>query len=76
MLRGTYTSNPEYPVDVAVRRDGYVAVTNICSAPSCGPGNIVFYLPAYSSPTSTATGLLSRFYYGDFDKAGNFITTG
>ncbi|MGA8097731.1 MAG: hypothetical protein WB810_03625 [Candidatus Cybelea sp.] len=66
----------EYPSDVAVRSDGMVAVTNICSAPSCGPGNIAFYAPGATYPTSTVTGLLSRFYFGDFDKAGNFYNDG
>ncbi|MGB8910051.1 MAG: hypothetical protein WCC84_14995 [Candidatus Cybelea sp.] len=66
----------EYPSDVAVRSDGMVGVTNICSAPSCGPGNIAFYAPGATYPTSTATGLLSRFYFGDFDKAGDFYNDG
>lgn len=71
-------SDPGYfPSDVAVRRDGTVAVTNICTAPYCyGPGNIEFYKPGATSPTYSATGVLSQFYFGDFDKAGNFYNDG
>lgn len=65
------------PADVAVRRDGLVAATNLCTAPYCySPGNIEFYKPGATVPTYTATGLLSRFYFGDFDKAGNFYNDG
>lgn len=66
----------EYPVGVAVARNGLIGVTNICSAPSCGPGNIVFYAPGSSYVRYAATGLLSRYYYGAFDRRGNFYNDG
>lgn len=66
-----------YPSDVAVARDGTVAVTNLCGAPSCtGSGNISFYAPGSSTVTRVATGLMSQYYYGDFDKHGNFYNDG
>lgn len=65
------------PSDVAVAEDGTVAVTNLCAAPSCtGSGNISFYAPGSTSVTSVATGLMSQYYYGDFDKHGNFYNDG
>ena len=66
-----------FPSDVAVAPDGTVAVTNLCAAPSCsGGGNISFYAPGSSSVTGVATGLMSQYYYGDFDKHGNFYNDG
>jgi hypothetical protein len=65
----------EYPAGVGVAKDGTVGVTNIIST-SGGPGNIVFYAPGATSPTSTATGLLTRYYFGGFDNAGNFYNDG
>jgi hypothetical protein len=66
-----------FPTDVAVAPDGTVAVTNFCAAPSCsGPGNISFYAPGSSSVTRVAKGLMSQYYYGDFDKHGNFYNDG
>ena len=65
------------PSDVAVADDGTVAVTNLCAAPSCtGAGNISFYAPGSSTVTRVATGLMSQYYYGDFDKHGNFYNDG
>jgi hypothetical protein len=66
-----------FPSDVAVSRDGTVAVTNLCAAPSCnGAGNISFYAPGSSRVTRVATGLMSQYYYGDFDRRGNFYNDG
>lgn len=66
-----------FPSDVAVANDGTVAVTNLCAVPSCtGAGNISFYAPGSSSITRVATGLMSEYYYGDFDKDGNFYNDG
>lgn len=64
------------PSDVAVARDGTVAVTNLCATSSCGSGNIAFYAPGSSHVTRVATGLMSEYYYGDFDKHGNFYNDG
>lgn len=66
----------EYPIGVAVRPDGWAAVPSLCSAPKCGPGNIAFYAPKATSPSYYATGLLSRYYFGDFDLKGNFYNDG
>jgi hypothetical protein len=66
-----------FPSDVAVARDGTVAVTNRCAAPSCtAGGNISFFAPGSTHVTSVATGLISQFYYGAFDKRGNFYNDG
>jgi len=66
-----------FPTDVAVAHDGTVAVTNLCAAPSCtGAGNISFYAPGSTTVTRVATGLMSQYYYGDFDKHGNFYNDG
>jgi hypothetical protein len=66
-----------FPSDVAVARDGTVAVTNLCTAPSCsGAGNISFYAPGRLRVTRVATGLMSQYYYGDFDSRGNFYNDG
>ena len=65
------------PEGVAVAPDGTVAVTNVCAAPSCsGAGNIVFFAPGSTKITSVATGLMSNYYFGDFDKHGNFYNDG
>lgn len=69
--------DPGYlPADVAVAPDGTIGVTNICSSASCGTGNIVFYEPGSPYPTGTATGLMSHYYFGDFDKRDNFYNDG
>jgi hypothetical protein len=65
-----------YPSGVAVALDGTVAATNLCSAPSCGAGNIVFFAPGSTTVTSTATGLMTSYFFGDFDKHGNFYNDG
>lgn len=61
------------PLDVAVARDGTVAITNEYST-SLGAGNVTFI--SSSGGTRTATGLLSNFYFGAFDKRGNLYTDG
>ena len=66
----------EYPAGVGVDTNGNVGVTNICNSASCGQGNIVFYTAGSTNPTSTATGLLYRYYFGGYDSAGNFYNDG
>ncbi|HYL27760.1 MAG TPA: hypothetical protein VEW74_07980 [Candidatus Nitrosotalea sp.] len=66
-----------FPEGVAVAPDGTVAVTNACAAPSCtGPGNIAFFAPGSTAITSIARGLMSTYFFGDFDKHGNFYNDG
>jgi hypothetical protein len=66
-----------YPVGVAVSSDGTVAVTNLCPAPSCsGPGNIAFFARGSTEITSIATGLMSEYFFGGFDKHGDFYNDG
>jgi hypothetical protein len=66
-----------YPIGVAVSADGTVAVTNQCPAPSCnGPGNIAFFAPGSTEITSVATGVMSNYFFGAFDKHGNFYNDG
>jgi hypothetical protein len=73
---GTLFGTGGYAGGASVGPEGSVGVTNICSAPSCGPGDIAFYAPGAIYPSYFATGLLSRFYFGAFDKAGNFYNDG
>ena len=69
--------NGYFPSDVAVASDGTVAVTNLCAAPSCkGAGNIAFYAPGSTHAVRVATGLMSQYYDGAFDKHGNFYNDG
>jgi hypothetical protein len=74
----TILNDPNYyPVGVGVSADGKtVGVTNICDTATCSQGNIVFYANGATSPTSTATGLNARFYFGGFDASGNFYNDG
>src|SRR5579863_5682791 len=76
----TYSSSKMvayFPEGVAVAPDGTVAVTNACAAPSCtGPGNIAFFARGSTKITSIATGLMSNYFFGDFDKHGNFYNDG
>jgi hypothetical protein len=66
-----------YPVGVSISADAKtVGVTNICDVATCSQGNIVFYAKGATSPTSTATGLLARYYFGGFDASGNFYNDG
>jgi hypothetical protein len=65
----------EFPVGVAVAVDGTVGVTNIHNT-SYGPGDIVFYAPGSTSPTSAASGVLSAYYFCAFDSEGNFYNDG
>jgi hypothetical protein len=72
-----YNDPGEYPASVNVARNGLLGVTNLCSAPSCGQGNVVFYAPGNTTgPTSTASALLYRIYDGAFDKSCNFYFDG
>jgi hypothetical protein len=66
-----------FPVDVSVEPDGSVpdgtiAITNYSSS-SFGAGNIVFFK---GSRIGVATGLLTNFLFGAFDRSGNFYTDG
>jgi DNA-binding beta-propeller fold protein YncE len=72
----TLSDPGEYPAGVAVAPNGTVAVTNICSVPSCGQGNVAFYASGATSPTGTACCLASRYYFGAFDASGNFYLDG
>jgi hypothetical protein len=72
----TLSDSGEYPAGVAVALNGTVAVTNICSVPSCGQGNVAFYANGATSPTGTACCLASRYYFGAFDSSGNFYLDG
>jgi hypothetical protein len=66
-----------YPEGVAVASDGTVAVTNLCPAPSCnGPGNIAFFAPGSTEITSVVTGPISNYFFGAFDKHGDFYNDG
>jgi len=68
----------EYPVGVDVADNGTVGVTNICSVPSCGQGNIVYYAKGATQPTGTCdvAAYLVRVYFGGYDKEGNFFADG
>lgn len=70
----TLSDSDYYPEDVGVSLDGTVAITNISST-SNGPGNILFYIPGSTKPKKV-TGLMSSYYFGGFDKHGNFYNDG
>ena len=67
-----------YPSSVDVALDGTVGITNVCSAPSCGQGDVEFYASGSTSPTSKCdvSALIARSYFGGFDKSGNFYADG
>lgn len=70
-------SDSEYvPLDavVAPNGTGTVAITNYSSSFSFDPGNVTFI--KLSGGESIATGLLTNFYFGAFDRRGNFYTDG
>lgn len=64
------------PLDVAVAGDGTVAVTNMCETSSCSGPNIAFFAPKSSKITRVATGLMSEYLFGAFDKKGDFYNDG
>jgi hypothetical protein len=66
----------EFPTDVAVSVNGTVAVANLCSAPSCGAGNILFYAAGATTSTKKVTGLLSEFISVGYDDQGNLYDAG
>ncbi len=63
------------PLDVAVAREGTVAVMNYTTSVS-GPGDIAFYAPGSDTVTNTVTGLITNFTFGAFDKKGNLYDDG
>jgi hypothetical protein len=72
----------EFPVAVAVSRDGVVAAINICGgygAQCNGPGNVYFY-PNKNATTPCATvsgdSKISRLLSGAFDSSGTLYLTG
>jgi hypothetical protein len=76
-VRGSSGTVAYYPMGVAVASDGTVAVTNLCPAPSCsGSGNVAFFASGSTEVTSVATGLMSNYFFGGFDKHGDFYNDG
>ena len=65
----------QYPAGVAVAPNGTVGVTNIISQ-SGGAGSISFYTPGATSPTSSASGVLSEDYFIGADSDDNFYFDG
>jgi hypothetical protein len=67
-----------YPSSVDVALDGTVGITNVCSAPSCGQGDVEFYAAGSTNPTSkcAVAGLLATTAFGGFDKSDDFYADG
>ncbi len=78
----TISTPEQWPVDVAVAKDGTVAVVNICkpSGSSCvGPGSVSFYADNHAqSPCATVSNgaEVSRLLWGGFDAAGTLYVAG
>ena len=66
----------EFPAGCSVDKKGDVAVSNICSAPSCGSGNVAVFKGGKGSPTSITCSNLSRYYFIAYDKSSNIWVDG
>ena len=67
-----------FPAGVAVVTIGtstYVGVSNICSAPSCGPGGFIVYKNGKAQKPIMSS-LISRVYFVGFDAKGNLYADG
>ena len=74
----TLVDSGYFPQSVAVSLHGIVAVANLCSAPSCGAGNITLYAKGSATACATITDT-ANFPYIDsdtFDKHGNLFIVG
>jgi hypothetical protein len=61
-----------YPSIAAVSPSGLVAIINLCSAPSCGNGDVAFYRKGATSPCAVvSSAIFARPYFGAFDAGDN-----
>ena len=75
-LKKTLATSTEYVVGCAVSKKGNLAVTAICSYPSCGEGALLVYKKAKGTPKSYQCSNLYRYYFVAYDKAGNAFVDG
>jgi len=74
---GSLSTTGFYPVDCAVDSKGDVAVSNICTAPTCAPeGNVMIFKGGKGTPTTATCPNLGRYYYLTYDKKGNIWVDG
>ena len=67
----------EYPIDVAVSTSGLLAAINICSSPSCGPGNVALYRKGATAPCATASSpQFAKPFFGAFDANDDLYVSG
>jgi hypothetical protein len=77
----TLADTGEFPADVAVSAAGIVAVTNICSAPSCpaNTGSVSLYAKGSTTACTTvsdATYNFARVMFASFDRTGTLYIDG
>jgi hypothetical protein len=66
----------EFSAACAVSRQGTLAVANLCSAPSCGSGNVMLFAHESGSPTSVTCPNIDRYYFAGYDAGGNLYVDG
>jgi hypothetical protein len=75
--KSTLSTTGFYPAGCAVaKKGGNLAVTNICSAPSCTEGNLMVFTKAKGTPKSYTCSNLYRYYFDAYDKKGNLFVDG
>lgn len=73
----TINDSGEYPAGVSVNKNGSViAVSNICNAPSCGPGNVELYDGSGNLTKTITCPNLSRYYFVGINKGGDLAVDG
>ena len=73
---GSLTDTGEYPADCSISKKGDIAVSNICSSPSCTQGDIAIFKGGTGSPTAVSCSNLYRYYFLAYDKKGNLWVDG
>jgi len=75
-LKNTITASTEYVVGCSVSKKGDLAVTGICSYPSCGEGALLVYKKAKGTPKTYTCSNLYRYFFPAYDKKGDLLVDG
>ena len=75
-LKNTISTSTVYDVGCAVSKKGDLAVTGICSLPSCGAGALLVFKKAKGTPKTYTCGNLYRYFFTAYDKKGNLLVDG
>ncbi|HYL27600.1 MAG TPA: hypothetical protein VEW74_07175 [Candidatus Nitrosotalea sp.] len=75
-VKNTLTTSGEYPAGCSVSKKGDLAVTGICSNPSCGQGALLVFTKAKGTPKSYTCSNLYRYYFAAYDTKGNLYVDG